>query len=76
MGPQATPQPALAYLLELRLKLRGNPEGTAIVDRCLALVARAEDADPATLAALYREAAAVGDTLALRFGAPRSTVLQ
>lgn len=36
---------ALAYLLELRLRCRGNPEAMAIVDRCLALLAQAERAD-------------------------------
>jgi hypothetical protein len=46
------------------------------VDRCLALIARAEVADPVTLAALQREADAIADDLALRFGAPRSQVLQ
>ncbi|TAJ71386.1 MAG: hypothetical protein EPO51_13900 [Phenylobacterium sp.] len=60
----------IAYLLELRLKLRGNREGLAIVDRCLRLIARAADADGDTLRALEAEVAALGDELALRFGAP------
>jgi hypothetical protein len=34
----------LAYFLELRLRFRGRPEALAIVDRCLALIARAEGA--------------------------------
>lgn len=37
----------LGRLLELRVRFRRNPEARAIIDRCLALVARAvaEDAD-------------------------------
>ena len=66
----------LSYFLELRLGLRGNPEATAIVDRCLALIARAETADDAAFADINREVAKVADDLALRFGAPRTALLQ
>lgn len=70
------PDPALSYLLELRLRTRGNPEARALVDRCLALLAQAESADPETLEALHREVQKIGDGLALRFGAPKSAALQ
>ena len=67
-------QPPLAYLLELRLKMRGNPEGLAIVDRCLAMVARAEAADALALEALHREVARLGEDLARRFGPPETAL--
>lgn len=67
----------IAHLLELRVRLRRSPEGRAIVDRCLSIVARAAAAeDPQVLARLKAEARALEDELALRFGAPRSAVLQ
>ncbi len=60
---------ALAHLLELRLRFRRNPEARALVDRALALVARAAgpDADPAVLDA---EVAHLAADLARRFGTP------
>lgn len=64
----------LSYFLELRLRLRGNREGLAIVDRCLALIARASTADDAMLVELDREVVRLADELALRFGAPRTAV--
>lgn len=66
---------SVAYLLELRVRTRGNPQARAIVDRCLALVARAES--PAGLDALEaaQELRRLSDDLALRFGAPRSADL-
>jgi hypothetical protein len=67
---------AVSYFLELRLKMRGNPEGRAIVDRCLSLIARAADADPEQLAGLSKEVDAFADELALRFGANKSKQLQ
>lgn len=66
----------MAYLLALRLRLRGNPEALAIVDRGLTIVARAQAADAATLRRLERELIELEDELALRFGAPNSVVLQ
>lgn len=62
---------SLAYLLELRLRTRGNPEARAIVDRCLALVARAETGDGLDDLEAARELQRLSDDLALRFGAPR-----
>lgn len=61
---------ALAYLLDLRLRCRGTPEAMALVDRCLALVARAETADAAELQQLEAEIEALRVELADRFGPP------
>ncbi len=66
----------LAYLLALRLRVRGRPEALRIVDRCLNLVGRAQTADPAEFAALQREMEKIADDLAKRFGAPAGAVLQ
>jgi hypothetical protein len=67
----------MAYFLELRVRLRRSPEGRAIVDRCLQLYARTQEAaDPAALCALEAEIRGLEDDLALRFGAPRSVTLQ
>jgi hypothetical protein len=66
----------VAWLLELRVKVRGNREATAIVDRSLALVAQAEAAEPDALAGLMDEVQRLGDELALWFGAPKAAVLQ
>jgi hypothetical protein len=35
---------ALAHFLELRIRFRGQPAALAIIDRCLALISRAEGA--------------------------------
>ncbi len=66
----------LSYFLELRLRVRGNAEATAIVDRCLSLIARAQDADAEGCARLEQEVAQLADDLALRFGAPRNATVQ
>jgi hypothetical protein len=58
----------LAYFLDLRIRLRGRAEALAIVDRCIGLVARAQHASPAEVAALAREAAALRADLEARFG--------
>ena len=60
----------LAYLLELRLRVRGNAEARAFVDRCIALTDAAAKADAETLKQLESEVVALADGLALRFGAP------
>lgn len=62
--------PSLGYLLELRLRLRGNSEGLAIVDRALAIIARAECATPDVHRGLLAEVHRLGEELALRFGSP------
>ncbi|WP_374576353.1 hypothetical protein [Phenylobacterium sp.] len=60
---------ALGQLLELRLRFRRNPEARALVDRAIALVAKATaaDADPC---ALDLEVAKLGAELTRRFGSP------
>lgn len=59
----------LAYFLDLRIRLRGRPEAVAIVDRCIAMIARAEGASPAEMVALEGEFEALRRDLILRFGA-------
>jgi hypothetical protein len=65
---------ALTYLLELRLRCRGNPEATAIVDRGLALLARAETADAAEMERIEADLERLRVDLAERFGAPPTLV--
>lgn len=52
----------------MRLRYRRNPEARALVDRALALVARAETADEAVFEALRAETQEIADMLASRFG--------
>lgn len=59
----------LAYFLDLRIRLRGRAEAVAIVDRCIAMIARADGASPAELGALETEFEALRRELILRFGA-------
>lgn len=66
----------VAHFLELRLRVRHNREARALVDRCLALIARSKGADADELRALSRDVDALADDLALRFGAPKTAVLQ
>lgn len=66
---------ALAYFLELRLRCRGNPEAIALVDRCLALLARAQTADQRELQQLEAEIEALGLELLERLGAPPNSML-
>jgi len=65
----------LQWLLELRLKVRGNAYATEIVDRCLAVCGKAGTTDPAVLRELEAEVAAIADSLAMKFGAPRDRLL-
>jgi hypothetical protein len=62
---------ALLYFTDLRLRLRGNPEAQAMVDRCLRLLAGARDADAATLARLQAEVDSLRAELIRRLGPPR-----
>ena len=71
-----TLEEAVSYFLELRVRVRHSPEARAIVDRCLALIARAEGANEEQLRLLYREVDSLADELALRFGAPKTLVLR
>ena len=66
----------LGWLLELRLKLRGQPEALALVDRALSIVSRSRgETDLAKLAALQEEVDELADALPLRFGTPKRWVL-
>lgn len=66
----------LAWLLELRLRVRGDRESLAIVDRCIAICGKATSADPADMARLNAQLSEIADTLALQFGAPKNAALQ
>jgi hypothetical protein len=61
---------ALAYLLDLRLRCRGNREAMALVDRCLLLLARAQSAGSGELQQLEAEFEALRSELIERFGPP------
>lgn len=58
----------LAYFLDLRLRLRGRPEALAIVDRCIAIIARADGASVDQLAVLQAEVERLRAALIARFG--------
>ncbi|MFZ5721585.1 MAG: hypothetical protein ACOY5Y_19185 [Pseudomonadota bacterium] len=59
---------ALLYFVDLRLRVRGNPEACAIVDRCLRLICEAQTADAAALAALEAEVDELRADLLRRWG--------
>jgi hypothetical protein len=50
--------------------VRGRPEATAIVDRCLTLIVRAQAASEPEFTALEAEVAALRADLVARFGEP------
>ena len=58
----------LAHFYELRLRVRGRPEATAIVDRCIGLIVRAQGASEAEFQVLEAEVEALRADLAARFG--------
>jgi hypothetical protein len=58
----------LGYFLDLRVRVRGRPEAIAIVDRCLALIARAQAASAAEMPGLETEVEALRADLEARFG--------
>ena len=58
----------LAYFLDLRIRLRGRSEAIALVDRCIAIIARADAASPRERAALEREVDRLRADLVARFG--------
>lgn len=64
----------IAYLLELRARVRGNPEARAIVDRCLTLIVRAREADAPTLVILEQQVADLRAELERRLGPPKPQV--
>lgn len=66
---------AVAYFLDLRIRLRDRPQARALIDRCLQLIARAATADAAGVAELEREVEVLREELEARFGpAPRLRV--
>jgi hypothetical protein len=65
---------ALAYLLDLRLRCRGNREAMALVDRCLLLLSRAQTAGAAELQQLEAEFDALRAELVARYGPPQGIV--
>lgn len=67
---------SLAWLLELRVRVRGRPEALAIVDRCIALLARAAASEGEAEDELQHEFDRIADALAVRFGAPRGAPIQ
>jgi len=64
---------ALAYFLDLRLRLRGRPEALAMVDRCLVLIARAEGAASLEAELIWDAVEALRTDLIARFG-PKAPV--
>jgi hypothetical protein len=64
----------LAYFLDLRIRLRGRAEAIAIVDRCIALIARAAGATADELAGFDDQVAALREELVARFGAKDSVL--
>ncbi|MFZ5684631.1 hypothetical protein [Phenylobacterium sp.] len=62
---------ALADLLDLRLRCRGNREAMMLVDRCLLLLARAQTAGAAELQQLEVEFERLRAELAERLGCRR-----
>jgi hypothetical protein len=66
---EAVLEAELAYFYELRLNLRGRPEAIALVDRCISMICRAQDASGAEFEALAAEVEALRSELIARFGA-------
>lgn len=65
---------AVAYFLELRIRVRGNPRATELVDRCLEMIARAATADAAAMTVLEAEVEILRAELEARFGPAREIV--
>lgn len=65
---------ALAYFLDLRVRVRGKPSAVALVDRCIRMISDAAVADEAGLALLEQELDVLRLELEARFG-PREAVV-
>jgi hypothetical protein len=65
---------AIAYFMDLRVRAWGRPEATALVDRCLALLARAAEADATGLLNIEAEIESLRSELERRFGVARPLV--
>lgn len=63
----------LSRLLELRLRARGNPQATRLIDHGLAMIADAARANPSRTCELELEVAQLADDVALRMGSPDRT---
>lgn len=63
----------LGYFLDLRVRVRGRSEATRLVDRCLALIARAQTAPAAEMPDLEAEVEELRADLEARFG-PRARI--
>jgi hypothetical protein len=61
---------AMLYLVDLRHQVRGKAYGTAIVDRCLALLAAAHMAGPDEMARLEAEVEMLRTALREHLGEP------
>lgn len=61
----------LAYFLDLRNRPCGRAEATAVIDRCIRLIARANRASPSELLQLEQEVEGLRADLVGRFG-PKS----
>ena len=59
---------AIGYFLELRIRFRRNPEARAIVDRCLGLIAAAQQAEPHQFSELEAQVDRLRGELVRRFG--------
>lgn len=62
---------AWLYLVDLRRRVRGSPRACGLVDRCLRLLAQAQDADAPTAARLEAEIEALRGELHRRLGPAR-----
>lgn len=61
---------AMLYFVDLRLQMRGNACGVAIVDRCLALLTAAYTAGPEEMARLEDEVERLREDLREHLGEP------
>lgn len=73
-GTESRLKDAIANLLDLRLRYRGNRPAMALVDRCLSLVARAQAADADERRRIDAKVEALRAELCARFGPPSDAV--
>ena len=66
----------IGELLELRIRVRRNPQAKSLVDLALSLMTRLDGATDAELADLTVEITRIHEDLALRFGAPSNANVQ
>lgn len=68
--------PFVSYLLELRVRMRGDAESQALIDRALQLLSQIEGAIDDERPALDRELRGLTDEINLRFGPPTTATVQ